>query len=935
MKPGDLVHSYRILEKIGQGGFGEVFAAEQIEPIRRKVALKALAMDPTRREVIARFESEQQALALMNHRNIAKIHEAATSEQGQPYFVMDLIQGGTLIEMADRERLDVEARLRLFQQICEGIDHAHQKGILHRDLKPGNLLVQMEGDAPVVKIIDFGIAKALSQPLTDRTQPSLIGRAIGTPDYMSPEQVRADSDIDNRTDIYSLGVVLYELLIGSLPLELPENDYKPIVEQQEPQLPSSRLATRLRSDTAESTDLAVKRGGVSAPILVKRIRGDIDNIVMKCLEKKREKRYSYAKEISEDIQRHLDRQPVLARPQTPGYRTAKFLARHRVGVATAAAVTLIVVVAAAFALVSAFDRARSRVILDRNEAAALVAQSRLSALFDTDLALDQLRRAVELAPDFAPARVRYCLTLAKAGRLDEAKRIRDESEDTTTARMSTLGGEPETFVPALLAVLDHWRSEDLAEAAAELDDLGVSLDRRNLALAMATSSDIAAIALLDEAVDANPWNFEVRWNRANRHRSAENGQAMLDDARTLAARDIQSPYGQVLLGIALQLAKLNTDAEASFTKALDLLAESPEEVRSAIDWKIPYNRGLARYGLKEYTAAIEHLEDAATITNREHPAPLYQLSRCMRRLGRTEEQMALLEEAAQCCNDCLEPCGTVMQRLELLDRLEECARENDDPLGIARANDHRVNALILEGSPEALTQAESAVLYIEKSCAEPEARLEWSKRQHQEREAWAKMLEQRAANESSDSTQRAAEHAREAATRAARELREKERELRTYYGRVLMCRYGRGLAYWYFDQHDEAIEELRHTLEQGQHDDSLLIWQIRKLRGDEEADEDLLTYTRFARRNQKKDPDGFRIAKLLAQDADTLAEVRKVVQDGSDEGADADERRGRLQYYLGVYELLFGDRKAAKEWFRKSSVDPPQLPNFQFAKLNS
>jgi serine/threonine protein kinase len=324
-KAGDRIGRYKLLQQIGEGGCGVVYMAEQTEPVRRRVALKVIKLGMDTKQVIARFEAERQALALMDHPNIAKVLDAGATETGRPYFVMELVRGIKITEYCDDNNLSTRERLDLFIQVCQAIQHAHQKGIIHRDIKPSNILVTVsEPGAPgCPKVIDFGIAKATTdQRLTDKTLFTAFEQFMGTPAYMSPEQALMTAlDIDTRTDIYSLGVLLYELLTGKTPLDQKEllaaglDDMRRTIREQEPARPSTRLSTML---AAELTTTA-KHRHTDAPKLIHLLRGDLDWIVMKSLEKDRARRYETANGLADDIQRHLNCEPVVARPPSRFY----------------------------------------------------------------------------------------------------------------------------------------------------------------------------------------------------------------------------------------------------------------------------------------------------------------------------------------------------------------------------------------------------------------------------------------------------------------------------------------------------------------------------------------------------------------------------------------------------------------------------------------
>jgi serine/threonine protein kinase/pimeloyl-ACP methyl ester carboxylesterase len=342
-RPGTVIGPYKLLEQIGEGGFGVVFMAEQQQPIRRKVALKVLKPGMDTKQIVARFEAERQALALMEHPHIAHVFDGGETPSGRPYFVMELVRGIPITEYCDQNHVSVRERLDLFLSICQAVQHAHQKGIIHRDLKPTNVLVTLHDDKAVVKVIDFGVAKATGQQLTDKTLFTNFVQMIGTPLYMSPEQAQMSGlDVDTRSDIYSLGVLLYELLTGTTPFDKERfkragyDEMRRIIREEEPPKPSTRLAhstQTLRSISAQRHTEPAK--------LTKLVRGELDWIVMKALEKDRNRRYESASAFAADVQRYLADEPVQACPPSLWYRSRKFFRRHKLGVAITLAIVFL------------------------------------------------------------------------------------------------------------------------------------------------------------------------------------------------------------------------------------------------------------------------------------------------------------------------------------------------------------------------------------------------------------------------------------------------------------------------------------------------------------------------------------------------------------------------------------------------------------------
>ena len=433
---------YKILKVLGAGGMGVVYLAEQREPVRRRVALKLIKHGKDEREVIVRFESERQALALMNHPGIARVYDGGTAENGRPYFVMEHVRGEPITKYCDRHALSIRKRLDLVLAVCEAVQHAHQKGIIHRDIKPSNVLVTVENGRPVPKIIDFGVAKATDQRLSKRTVFTEQGQMIGTPEYMSPEQAEMSGlDIDTRTDIYSLGVLLYELLSGELPFdstELREAGYagmQRMIREVEPPSPSTRLSL-----TGEEPIANARRRATNPRLLIASLRGDLDWITMKAMEKDRSRRYESAAELAQDIRRHLDDEAVLAGPPSRLYRLKKLALKNRGLLAAVATVLLTLLGGMVVSLMFYFEASSNFHLAQEKEAAARAA------------GLEAQKKTAEAEANF---------TIAEEKRL-EASRAHERTKRALAA------AERHSYVANITAAVLHQEATNLVEARRRL-----------------------------------------------------------------------------------------------------------------------------------------------------------------------------------------------------------------------------------------------------------------------------------------------------------------------------------------------------------------------------------------------------------------------------------------------------------------------------------
>jgi serine/threonine protein kinase/tetratricopeptide (TPR) repeat protein len=572
-RPGTMIGPYKLLEQIGEGGFGVVFLAEQTEPVRRKVALKILKPGMDTRQIVARFEAERQALAIMDHPNIAKVLDGGQTASGRPYFVMELVKGLPITDYCDLAQLTTRERLELFVHLCQAVEHAHQKGIIHRDLKPSNVLVMVHDTTPVAKVIDFGVAKALGQELTDKTLFTGFAQLVGTPLYMSPEQTgQSGVDVDTRSDIYALGVLLYELLTGTTPFDKERlkavgyDELRRIIREEEPPRPSTRISTLGTAATTVSTQRK------SDPKRLSRLfRGEPDWIVMKCLEKDRNRRYETASALSADVQRYLHDEPVQACPPSAVYCFRKFARRKKTALAIASmALSFMAMVGGGGGWLMR-DRAARQWEADSKVLAALeAAEPRLREGQPKDpalLAADQRMRAAlesdRLSPEIRQSAEQLRRDVRMLGELDE---IRLRQAESNGGEMFDSAGAEKQYADAFtaygieLAAMEPSQAAARVRASAIREALLEGLDAWMLLTPKEDQPHAWLAAVADEA-DDSPWRRTFR--KAALAADTRRLKELAGRAETLA----QPPSVLAWLGSALHAAGLPEDAAAILRQA--------------------------------------------------------------------------------------------------------------------------------------------------------------------------------------------------------------------------------------------------------------------------------------------------------------------------------------------------------------------------------
>ncbi|MHC4953054.1 MAG: protein kinase domain-containing protein [Planctomycetota bacterium] len=626
---GSTIGPYRLLQEIGDGGFGVVYVAEQTTPVKRRVALKLIKPGMDTREVVARFETERQALALMDHPNIARVFDCGETPGGRPFFVMELVQGIHIHDYCDRCQLTLRERLELFVRVCRAVQHAHQKGIIHRDLKPSNVLVAIQDGKPVPKVIDFGVAKATGPRLTEATYHTRFAQMIGTPQYMSPEQAEMSAlDVDTRTDIYALGVLLYELLTGTTPFtsermkDATFDELRRIIREEDPPTPSARL-TELNGQGTE----AAEARRTDPRTLVRMVHGDLDWIVMKALEKDRQRRYETASALAADVERHLRDEPVEARPPSAWYRARKLARRNRAGVTIAVLVIAFIALSAGAVGWIARDRGVREAALQREFGGAVEQASSALAAGRFDESRDAVRRAEELraavgASEAAARALRRCRNdLGMLDRLEQARLARAVWDDASLESSGADRAYREAFRWYGLDVLNLDPEDASAQVSrsAIRDGLVVSLDDWFTCGRTEIHRDRLR-AVLDRT-DPDPWRRRCR-------EALRRG-----DTGILRKLSRRSNY----LGIAFHAQGKYDEAIAAFLKSIEL---DPGSIGAYHELgRVLQDAGRLEEAVATFRASMK--------VDPGDPWPAYNLGHALRAQGKFEEALIAYDKVIE------------------------------------------------------------------------------------------------------------------------------------------------------------------------------------------------------------------------------------------------------------------------------------------------
>jgi eukaryotic-like serine/threonine-protein kinase len=741
------VGPYRLIRVLGRGGMGVVYLAEQTRPIRRRVALKVFKGDVDSKRILARFESERQALAVMDHPNIAKVFDGGVTTSGHPYFAMEVVYGIPITRYANNNRMSVNQRLRLFLSVCSAVQHAHLKGVIHRDLKPSNVLVVSGGPNPVVKVIDFGLAKAVGVGvgLTEHTIETMQGQQLGTPDYMSPEQASMSGiDVDTRTDVYSLGTMLYELLVGCRPLVLlasPGHDLARALEETEVPRPSLRLKA-----LEDSLDSIAHQRGTTPDSLRSQLKGDLDWIILKAMEKDRRRRYDTISGLAMDIMRYLDDEPILARAPSPWYRMGKFVRRHRAGVVAASVAILAILAGGAAATVGLLQAVEERNRAEQSALAARQATDFLADLFEASdpartggeviLARDLLDRgAARIDEELAGQPTLQALLLrtigvayqrlgdfdAAAGLLERAVALGEGASPSDEAevahalqrlgmvyRVQGRAAEAESTLQKAIEVrrnVDTSYSPELLSKISSLAGLYISLGR--FAEAAPLLGQVAAMqeSLLDPD-DPDLAGTYFTWGALHlRVREARTAMPYLERSLAIRERAFGPDHPLVArtllnLGAGRIILEEWDEAERVTRRSAEIFERSlgPDHLELGFAWN---NLGEIHFARGEYGAAEDYLlrswrvKEAAVGPGNPHmPSTYRMLGNVYREQGRLDEAETLYRNALAILEASVEPGDpTIVETLEDLARLLRLTGRDGDAAEIeARAAPEEADA---------------------------------------------------------------------------------------------------------------------------------------------------------------------------------------------------------------------------------------------------